>query len=64
MINTTEGRITLILRLFKKNLTSFKQTSVVTMRFIAELVIVTESLVAIKLFRGKQKQSGTNNHSG
>lgn len=60
----TEGRITLILRLFKKNLTSFKQTSVVTMRFIAELVIVTESLGAIKLFRGKQKQSGTNNHSG
>lgn len=60
----TEGRITLLLRLFKKNLTSFKQTSVVTMRFIAELVIVTESLVAIKLFREKQKQSGTNNHSG
>lgn len=39
----TEGRITLILRLFKKNSTSFKQTSVVTMRFRAELVIVTVS---------------------
>lgn len=51
----TEGSITLILRLFKKKtLTSFKQTSVI-MRFIAELVIVTEFFLAIKLFRGKQK---------
>lgn len=61
-----EDRITLILQLFKIHgpLTGFKQTGVLTMRFITELVIVTEFFLAVQLFRGIQKQLGANRHFG